>query len=189
MPEIQVILKYLTHQKKSPNWNLILSSRWELSVTFQQFVSSFINTFFRWKVEAWNRNITRWRWDFPVPFFFLFVNLMIIGSICLSCLPIESKVVLEGKYRVLQISLACAPAFFYCLAESTSSLLLFSGSAQLSFVFLSTAVLSGLDSLVFVNLILEILLKLIGTGHTWLSLNWLKNSISLTIFVALLTIP
>ena len=126
---------------------------------------------------------------FPCSLFFLFVNLMIIGSICLSCLPIESKVVLEGKYRVLQISLACAPAFFYCLAESTSSLLLFSGSAQLSFVFLSTAVLSGLDSLVFVNLILEIRLKLIGTGHTWLSLNWLKNSSSLTIFVALLTIP
>ena len=104
MPEIQVILKYLTHQKKSPNWNLILSSRWELSVTFQQFVSSFINTFFRWKVEAWNRNITRWRWDFPVPFFFLLVNLMIIGSICLSCLPIESKVVLEGR-------VSCSPNF------------------------------------------------------------------------------
>ena len=98
---------------------------------------------------------------FPFSLFFLFVNVMIIGSICLSCLPIESKVVLEGKYRVLQISLACAPAFFYCLAESTSRLLLFSisGSAQLSFLFLCTAVLSGLDSLAFLNLILEILFQ------------------------------
>ena len=61
-----------------------------------------------------------------------------------------------------------ARALFYCLAESTSSVLLLSitGPAQHSFVFLSNAILSGLDSLVFVNLIIEILLKLIGTGHT-----------------------
>lgn len=131
---------------------------------------------------------------FPCSLFFsfLFVNLMIIGSICLSCLPIQSKVVLEGR-------VSCFPNF----ARVRTCVLLLLGrinkhstfvfniwfSPVFSFVFLCTAVLSGLDSLVFVNLILEILLKLIGTGHTWLSLNWLKNSISLTIFVALLTIP
>ena len=61
-----------------------------------------------------------------------------------------------------------ARALFYCLAESTSSVLLLSitGPAEHSFVFLSSAILSVLDSLVFVNLIIEIPLKLIGTGHT-----------------------